>query len=73
MEFEFIPLEISGKEVEWLRNLLLATKLWPQQRSSISLFCVSISTLSRAYNKIYNGKFRHISFETWICQEINNK
>lgn len=30
MEFEFIALTAANKEIEWLRNLLLDIKSWPQ-------------------------------------------
>ena len=61
MESEFIALAAAGKEAEWIRNLLLEIELWPQPMPSISLYCDSETTLSRAYNKVYNGKSRHIS------------
>ena len=60
MESEFIALTIVGKEVEWLRNMLLDIKLWPQPIPSISMYYDSEATLGRAYSKMYNGKSRHI-------------
>ena len=54
-------LAAAGKEVEWLRNLLLDIKLWPQPMPAVSLHCDSQTTISRAFSKIYNGKSRHIS------------
>ena len=61
MEAEFIALAYAGKEVEWLRNLLLDIELWPQPMPPISLHCDSEATMSRAYSKIYNSKSRHIT------------
>jgi hypothetical protein len=61
MESEFIALAAAGKEAEWLRNLLLDIKLWPQPMPAISLRCDSEATMSRAHSKVYNGKSRHIS------------
>jgi len=61
MESKFIALGPAGKEAEWLRNLLLDIKLWPQPMPAISLHCDSEATMSRAVNKIYNEKSRHIS------------
>ena len=61
MEFEFITLVAAGKKAEWLRNLLLDIKLWPQSMPAISLYCDSESTMSKAHSKVYNGKSRHIS------------
>ena len=73
MESEFIALAAAGKEVEWLRNLLLDIELWPQLMPSISLHCDSQATMSRALSKIYNGKSRHISLQhEYVRQLITN-
>ena len=61
IESEFISLATAVKEMEWLRNLLFDIELWPQPMPSISLYCDSKATLSRAYNKVYNGKSKHVS------------
>ena len=61
MEPEFIALAATGKEAEWLRNLLLDIKLWSQLMTIISLYCDSESTMFKAHSKVYNGKSRHIS------------
>jgi hypothetical protein len=71
VESEFIAMVVAGKEVEWLRNMLLDVKLWPQTMSVISLYCDSEVVMSRAYSNIYDGKSRHISiqhdiFESWL-------
>nr|GEY17457.1 zinc finger, CCHC-type [Tanacetum cinerariifolium] len=55
IEAEFLALATTGKEAEWLINMLLDIELWPQPVPTISLHCDSQSTLSRAYNKVYNG------------------
>jgi hypothetical protein len=70
MEAEFLALAAAGKEAEWLRNMLLDIKLWPQPMPAISLHCDSEATLSRAYNKIYNGKSRHISLRHAYVQQL---
>ena len=36
MESEFIALAAAGKEAEWLRNLLLDIKLWPQLMPAVT-------------------------------------
>ena len=73
MESEFIALAAAGKEAEWLKNLLVDIKLWPQPMSSISLYCDSEATLSRAYNEVNNRKFRHISLRLeYVKQLITN-
>ena len=61
MESEFVALAAAGKEVEWLRNLLLEIELGPQPMPTISLHCDNEATMSRDFSKIYNGKSRHIS------------
>ncbi|KAJ9535865.1 hypothetical protein OSB04_un000979 [Centaurea solstitialis] len=49
-------------------------KLWPQPMPAISLHCDSEATLSRAYNKIYNGKSRHIRLRhAYIRELITNR
>ena len=41
---------------------------------AISVFCDSAATMSRAYNKIYNGKSRHISLRhAYVRQLINDR
>ena len=60
LELEFIVLAAASKEAEWLRNMLLDIELWPQPIPAISVYYNSEVTLSRAYNKMYNGKSRHI-------------
>lgn len=70
MEAEFIALAATGKEAEWLRDLLLDIKLWPQHITAISVYCDSESTMSRAYNKVYNGKSRHISLRHEYVRQL---
>ncbi|KAH9765249.1 hypothetical protein KPL70_001801 [Citrus sinensis] len=70
MESEFIALAAAGKEAEWLRNLLFDIMLWPQPMPSISLYCDSEATLSRVYNKVYNGKSRHISLRHKYVKQL---
>ncbi|GJS58886.1 hypothetical protein Tco_0653670 [Tanacetum coccineum] len=70
MKAEFLALAVVGKEAEWLRNMLLNIELWPQPMPAISLQCDSQSTLSRAYNKVYNEKSRHISHRHAYIKEL---
>nr|GEU28811.1 photosystem I assembly factor PSA3, chloroplastic [Tanacetum cinerariifolium] len=60
MASEFMALASCCKEAEWLRDLLINIPLWPKPMPPIFMHCDSQSTLSRAYNQVYNGKFRHI-------------
>ncbi|XP_072076502.1 secreted RxLR effector protein 161-like [Arachis hypogaea] len=70
MEAEFVALSVAGKKAEWLRNLLYDIKLWPQQTTAISIFCHSESTMSRTYNKVYNGKSRHICLRHEFVRQL---
>ena len=70
IEAEFIALASAGKEVEWLRNMLLEFKLWPQPMPPISIHCDSEATMSSAYNNVYNGKSRHISLRHDYVREL---
>ena len=70
MESESIALGAVGKEAEWLRNLLLDIELWSQPMPYISLHCDSQATMSRALNKIYNGKSRHISLRHEYVRQL---
>ncbi|GJT49990.1 hypothetical protein Tco_0976147 [Tanacetum coccineum] len=61
MESGFVALAAVGKEVEWLKNLLLKIPLWVKLITPISIRCDSVSTLAKAYNQMYNRKSRHLS------------
>jgi len=50
--------------------MLLDIKLWSQPISAISLYYDSETTMSRAYNNIYNGKSRHISIQYGYIREL---
>jgi hypothetical protein len=70
MESELVALGAAGKEHEWLRNLLIDLPVWPSLMPPISLRCDSQATLSRVYNKSYNGKSRHISLRNNIVRQM---
>ena len=63
IESWFIALAAAGKEAEWLRNILLDIKLWPQPVPIISVYYDSEAILGRAYSKMYNSKSRHIGLK----------
>ena len=69
-KLDFIALAAAGNEVEWLRNLLLGKNFWPQLMGAISLHCYSDETMSRAFNKIYNEKSRHISLRHAYIRQL---
>nr|GEW69960.1 zinc finger, CCHC-type [Tanacetum cinerariifolium] len=45
----------TGKEAEWLKNLLLKTPLWVKPIAPISIRGDSAATLAKAYSQMYNG------------------
>ena len=59
-ESEFIALDKTGEEAEWLRLFLEDILLWPKPVPVICIHCDNQATISRAQNFIYNGKSRHI-------------
>ena len=60
MEFEFIALDKSGKEAEWLRHFIEDILRWPKPMPAISIHCDSQSAIGKAQNIMYNGKSRYI-------------
>ena len=70
MESEFIALASAGKEAEWLRNMFYDIELWSQPMPTISVYCDSQATMSKAYSKIYNEKFRHISLRHEYVRQL---
>ncbi|GJS65533.1 zinc finger, CCHC-type containing protein [Tanacetum coccineum] len=75
MEAEFLSLAAAGKEVEWLRNMLLDIRVSVATANADVLYIVIVnSTHLRAYNKVYNGKSRHISLRhAYIKELISNR
>ncbi|PHT44781.1 hypothetical protein CQW23_13939 [Capsicum baccatum] len=60
VESEFIVLEKTGEEVEWLQNFLEDISYWPKPVAPVYIHCDSQATISRAGSMMYNGKSRHI-------------
>ena len=60
MESEFIALDKTGEEAEWLRNFLEHIPMWTKPVPAICIHCDSEATTGRARNHMYNGKSRHI-------------
>ncbi|GJW44405.1 zinc finger, CCHC-type containing protein [Tanacetum coccineum] len=56
----FVAMDATGKEAEWLRNLILEIPIWPKLIAQISIRCDSAPTMARAYSQIYNRKSRHL-------------
>ncbi|GJV20663.1 zinc finger, CCHC-type containing protein [Tanacetum coccineum] len=70
MESEFVALAAAGKEVEWLKNLLLEIPLWSKPIAPISIRCDSAATLAKAYSQMYNGKSRHLGVRHSMIREL---
>ena len=60
MESEFVALDKSNEEAEWLRQFLEDIPEWPKPVPAISIHSDSQSAIGRAQNVMYNGKSRHI-------------
>ncbi|GJW10523.1 hypothetical protein Tco_1576350, partial [Tanacetum coccineum] len=73
MEYEFVAFAATGKEAEWLRNLILEIPLWSRPVAPISILCDSAATLEKAYSQMYYGKSRHLGVRyNKICELITN-
>ncbi|GJV71147.1 zinc finger, CCHC-type containing protein [Tanacetum coccineum] len=66
MESKFMALAATGKEVEWLKNLLFKIPLWVKPIALISIRYDSAATLAKAYSQMYNGKSRHLGMKMVI-------
>ncbi|KAL0423071.1 UNVERIFIED_CONTAM: Retrovirus-related Pol polyprotein from transposon TNT 1-94 [Sesamum radiatum] len=69
MEYEFIALELTGQEAEWLRNLIGDIPLWGST-APVSLHCDSQAAIGIAKNYAYNGKRRHIRLKHSAVKEL---
>ncbi|GJY38198.1 zinc finger, CCHC-type containing protein [Tanacetum coccineum] len=70
MESKFVALAATGKEAEWLRNLILEILMWSKPITPISILCDSAATLAKAYSQMYNGKFRHLGARHSMIREL---
>ncbi|GKB58389.1 zinc finger, CCHC-type containing protein, partial [Tanacetum coccineum] len=70
MESEFVALAAAGKEVEWLRKLILKIPLWYKPITPISILCDSAATLAKSYSQMYNGKSRHLGVRHSMIREL---
>ncbi|GJV89734.1 hypothetical protein Tco_1533672 [Tanacetum coccineum] len=70
MESEFMALAAAGKDVEWLKNLLLGFPLWDKPIVPISIRCDSAATLAKAYSRMYNEKSRHLGVRHSMIREL---
>ncbi|GJZ70262.1 zinc finger, CCHC-type containing protein [Tanacetum coccineum] len=70
MKSEFVALVAAGKEVEWLKNLLIEIPLWSKPIAPISIHCDSAATLAKAYSQMYNGKSRHLGVRHSMIRKL---
>ncbi|PHT38165.1 hypothetical protein CQW23_21738 [Capsicum baccatum] len=60
MESEFIALNKTGEEAEWLWNFLEDIPYWPKPMAPVCIHCDSQAVIGRAGCMMYNGKSRYI-------------
>ncbi|GJV92672.1 zinc finger, CCHC-type containing protein [Tanacetum coccineum] len=70
LEYEFMALAATGKEDEWLRNLILKILMWSKPIAPISINYDSAATLGKAYRQMYNGKSRHLGVTHIMIREF---
>ncbi|GJZ08135.1 zinc finger, CCHC-type containing protein [Tanacetum coccineum] len=70
IESEFVALVTTGKEAEWLRNLILDIPLWSKPIAPIFIRCDSAATLAKAYSQMYNGKSKHLGVRHNMIREL---
>nr|GFC41819.1 zinc finger, CCHC-type [Tanacetum cinerariifolium] len=63
-------LAAAGKEVEWLRILILKIPLRSKPIAHISVLYDSAATLAKAYSQMYNVKSRHLGFRHNMIREL---
>ncbi|GJV29152.1 zinc finger, CCHC-type containing protein [Tanacetum coccineum] len=70
LESEFMALAAAGKEVEWLRNMILEIPLWSKCIAPISIRYDNAATLAKAYSQMYNGKSRHLGVRHSMIRKL---
>nr|GEW72990.1 hypothetical protein [Tanacetum cinerariifolium] len=70
IESEFVALVATGKEAEWLKNLLFKIPMWVKPITPISICCDSAATLAKAFSQMYNGKYRHLGVRHSMIREL---
>jgi hypothetical protein len=70
MESEFVALELTGSEAEWLRNFLANIPLGIKPTPSVSIHCDSQSAIAVAKNSSYNGKNRHVQLRHKVVKQL---
>ncbi|GKA20423.1 zinc finger, CCHC-type containing protein [Tanacetum coccineum] len=70
IESEFVALAATGKEAEWLKNLLLEILLWSKPIAPISIRCDSAATLAKAYSQMYNRMSKHLGVRHSMIRKL---
>ncbi|XP_050915644.1 uncharacterized protein LOC127130719 [Lathyrus oleraceus] len=70
MKSKFVALSSVDQEAKWLRYLLLEVPLAKYNVPKILIHCNSQDTLARAYNKVYNGKFRQLDLRHSFVRKL---
>nr|GEY70705.1 zinc finger, CCHC-type [Tanacetum cinerariifolium] len=70
MEYEFVALATTGKEAEWLKNVILEIPLWSKPITPISIRCNSAAKLAKAYSQMYNESSRHLGVRHIMIREF---
>lgn len=60
MEYEFVALDKTWEEIEWLRNFLENIPCWTKSVPPIMIHCDSQSAIRTTQTNMYNNKSRHI-------------
>ncbi|GJW28162.1 zinc finger, CCHC-type containing protein [Tanacetum coccineum] len=70
MEYEFVALAAGGKEVDWLRNLILEIQLRSKLIAPIYIHGDNDDTLAKAYSEMYNEMSRHLGVRYNMIREL---
>ncbi|XP_071912215.1 uncharacterized protein [Coffea arabica] len=70
MESEFIALELTGSEADWLRNFLVNISPIKDLLPPVSIHCDSQAAIAIAKNKSYNCKSRHMRLRHDVVKQL---
>ncbi|XP_071912216.1 uncharacterized protein [Coffea arabica] len=70
MESEFIDLELTGSEADWLRNFLANIPPIKELLPPVSIHCDCQAAIAIAKNKSYNCKSRHMRLRHDVVKQL---
>ncbi|XP_071928133.1 uncharacterized protein [Coffea arabica] len=70
MESEFIALELTGSEADWLRNFLVNIPPIKDLLPPVSIHCDCQAAIAIAKNKSYNCKSRHMRLRHDVVKQL---